>query len=107
MRNKLAMHLSPRCLEALLAVQIAATGFASLKFLQLGQRHLEDAYIEVYGGYGTRLLRLQLALYGVDPRISALPQADYPSPPAMRAPMACCYIGCNTMKHPRGRTHRP
>ena len=37
-------------LEALLAVQIAATGFASLKFLQLGQRHLEDAYIEVYGG---------------------------------------------------------
>ena len=49
-------------LEALLAVQIAATGFASLKFLQLGQRHLEDAYIDVYGGYGTRLLRLQLEL---------------------------------------------
>jgi hypothetical protein len=48
-------------LEALLAVQIAATGFASLKFLQLGQRHLEDAYIED-GGYGTRLLRLQLEL---------------------------------------------
>jgi hypothetical protein len=34
-------------LEALLAVQIAATGFASLKFLKLGQRHLEDAYIDV------------------------------------------------------------
>ena len=49
-------------LEALLAVQIAATGFASLRFLQLGQRHLDDAYIEVYGGYGTRLLRLQLDL---------------------------------------------
>ena len=49
-------------LEALLAVQIAATGFASLKFLQLGQRHLEDAYIEVYGGYATRLMRLQLEL---------------------------------------------
>jgi hypothetical protein len=49
-------------LEALLAVQIAATGFASLKFLKLGQRHLEDAYIDVYGGYGTRLLRLQLEL---------------------------------------------
>ena len=49
-------------LEALLAVQIVATGFAGLKFLQLGQRHLEDAYIEVYGGYGTRLLRLQLEL---------------------------------------------
>jgi hypothetical protein len=49
-------------LEALLAVQIAATGFASLKFLKLGQRHLEDAYIDVYGGYATRLMRLQLDL---------------------------------------------
>ena len=49
-------------LEALLAVQIAATGFASLKFLKLGQRHLEDAYIDVYGGYATRLMRLQLEL---------------------------------------------
>ena len=27
-----------------------------------GQRHLEEAYIGVYGGYGTRLLRLQLEL---------------------------------------------
>jgi hypothetical protein len=49
-------------LEALLAVQIVAAGFAGLKFLRLGQRHLEEAYISVYGGYGTRLLRLQLEL---------------------------------------------
>ena len=49
-------------LEALLAVQIVATGFAGLKFLQHGQRHLEEAYISVYGGYGTRLKRLQLDL---------------------------------------------
>jgi hypothetical protein len=49
-------------LEALLAVQIVATGFAGLKFLQRGQSHLEEAYIEVYGGYSTRLLRLQLEL---------------------------------------------
>ena len=49
-------------LEALLAVQIVATGFASLRFLQLGQRHLEDAYIDVYGAYATRLMRLQLEL---------------------------------------------
>jgi hypothetical protein len=49
-------------LEALFAVQIAATGFASLRFLQLGQRHLEDAYIDVYGGYATRLMRLQVEL---------------------------------------------
>src|SRR6266480_1952710 len=49
-------------LEALLAVQIVAAGFAGLKFLQRGQSHLEEAYISVYGGYGTRLLRLQLDL---------------------------------------------
>jgi hypothetical protein len=49
-------------LEALLAVQITATGFASLKFLQRSQMHLEEAYISVYGGYGTRLVRLQLEL---------------------------------------------
>ena len=30
--------------------------------LQRGQRHLEEAYIGVYGGYGTGLLRLQLEL---------------------------------------------
>ena len=51
---------SGRCQEALLAVQIVATGFAGLKFLQHGQSHLEEAYISVYGGYATRLLRLQL-----------------------------------------------
>src|SRR5262245_39595801 len=34
--------------------------FAGLKFLQRGQMHLEEAYITVYGGYSTRLLRLQL-----------------------------------------------
>ena len=49
-------------LEALLAVQIVATGFAGLKLMQRGQSHLEEAYISVYGGYGTRLLRLQLEL---------------------------------------------
>ena len=49
-------------LEALIAVQIVATGFAGLKFLQRSQRHLDEAFIGVYGGYGTRLLRLQLEL---------------------------------------------
>jgi hypothetical protein len=49
-------------LEALIAVQIVATGFAGLKFLRHGQSHLEEAYISVYGGYATRLLRLQLDL---------------------------------------------
>ena len=49
-------------LEALLAVQIVATGFAALNFLRRGQMVLEEAYISVYGGYSTRLLRLQLDL---------------------------------------------
>jgi hypothetical protein len=49
-------------LEALLAVQIVATGFAGLKFLQRGQSHLGEAHISVYGGYANRLLRLQLDL---------------------------------------------
>jgi hypothetical protein len=49
-------------LEALLAVQVVATGFAGLKFLQRSQRHLDEAFIGVYGGYATRLLRLQLEL---------------------------------------------
>ena len=49
-------------LEALIAVQIVATGFAALKFLRYGQAVLEEAYISVYGGYATRLLRLQLEL---------------------------------------------
>jgi hypothetical protein len=49
-------------LEALIAVQIVATGFAALKFLRRGQAVLEEAYISVYGGYATRLLRLQLEL---------------------------------------------
>src|SRR5262249_36566549 len=40
-------------LEAVIAVQIAATAFAGLMFLQNGQCHLEEAYIRIYGGYST------------------------------------------------------
>jgi hypothetical protein len=49
-------------LEALIAVQVVATGFTGLKFLKHSQRHLDEAFIGVYGGYATRLLRLQLEL---------------------------------------------
>jgi hypothetical protein len=49
-------------LEALLAVQIVATSFISLKFLKHSQRHLDETFIGVYGGYATRLMRLQLEL---------------------------------------------
>jgi hypothetical protein len=44
-------------LEALIAVQIVATGFTGLKFLKHSQRHLDETFIGVYGGYATRLLR--------------------------------------------------
>jgi len=47
-------------LEAVIVVQIASTAFAGMKMLQLSQRHLEEPYIEVYGGYALKLLRLQL-----------------------------------------------
>jgi hypothetical protein len=49
-------------LEAMISVQIAATGFAGLKFLRHSQHHLDETFIGVYGGYATRLLRLQLDL---------------------------------------------
>ena len=43
-----------------MAVQIAATGFAGLKFLRQSQHHMDEIYIDVYGGFATKLLRLQL-----------------------------------------------
>ena len=49
-------------LQALLAVQIAATGFAGLKFLRQGQTHMDETYIGVYGGFATKLFRLQLEI---------------------------------------------
>jgi hypothetical protein len=47
-------------LEALLAVEIAAIGFAGHKFLRQSQHHLDEVYIGVYGNYAIKLLRLQL-----------------------------------------------
>ena len=49
-------------LQALMAVEIVATGFAALKFLGQSQRHMDEIYIGVYGGYATKLLRLQIEL---------------------------------------------
>jgi hypothetical protein len=47
-------------LQALLTVQIVATGFAGLKFLRQSQHHMDETYIAVYGGFATKLLRLHL-----------------------------------------------
>ena len=52
-------------LQALLVVQIVAAGFTGVKFLGLSQRHLDEIYIDVYGGYATKLLRLQVEMIQV------------------------------------------
>jgi len=52
-------------LQALLAIQIVAAGFTGVKFLGLSQRHLDEIYIDVYGGYATKLLRLQVEMIQV------------------------------------------
>jgi hypothetical protein len=46
-------------LEALLAVQIVATGFSGMRFLRQSQRHMVEDYIDVYGAYAIKLLKLQ------------------------------------------------
>jgi len=46
-------------LEALLAVQIVATGFSGMRFLRQSQRHMMEDYIDVYGTYAIKLLKLQ------------------------------------------------
>ncbi len=59
----LIASVQPRSeLEALIAVQIAATAFAGLEFLHLSQRHLDEVHIEVWGGHAIQLLRLELKL---------------------------------------------
>jgi hypothetical protein len=46
-------------LEALLSVEIIAAGFAGLRFLRQSHRQMTEDYINVYGGYAIKLLRLQ------------------------------------------------
>jgi hypothetical protein len=47
-------------LQALLAVEIAAIGFAGHKLLRQSLQHLDEIHIGVYGNYALKLLRLQL-----------------------------------------------
>jgi hypothetical protein len=49
-------------LEALLAIQIIATGFSGMRFLRQSHRHMTQEFIDVYGGYALKLLRLQSEL---------------------------------------------
>src|SRR6202023_2691180 len=52
--------MQPRSeLQALLAVQIIAIGFAGLRFLRQSHRNMTEDFINVYGNYAIKLLRLQ------------------------------------------------
>ena len=52
--------MQPRSeLQALLAVQIIAIGFAGLRFLRQSHRQMTEDFINVYGNYAIKLLRLQ------------------------------------------------
>jgi hypothetical protein len=61
-------------LEALLAVEIIAAGFAGLRFLRQSHRQMTEDYINVYGGYAIKLLRLQNEM--ILRPLSAWQQAD-------------------------------
>ncbi len=65
MNAALALIHSVHCqseLEAFLAVEIVATGFAGLRFLRQSQHSMTDEYIHTYGPYANKLLRLHLDL---------------------------------------------
>ncbi|HYV32145.1 MAG TPA: hypothetical protein VEO53_13710 [Candidatus Binatia bacterium] len=59
----LITSIQPRSeMEALIAVQIVATGLSGLRFLRQSQHHMSEDFIEVYGGYAIKLLKLQTEL---------------------------------------------
>jgi hypothetical protein len=65
LNSALAIISSARCqseLEALIAVEIVATGFAGLRFLRQSQHSMTDDYIRTYGPSANKLLRLHLDL---------------------------------------------
>ena len=49
-------------LEALMAVEIIATGFSGLRFLRQSHKNMTEEYISVYGNYANKLLKLQMGL---------------------------------------------
>ena len=59
----LISSIQPRSeMEALMAVQIVATGFSGLRFLRQSQHQMNEDFIDVYGGYAMKLIRLQTDL---------------------------------------------
>ena len=43
-------------------VEIVATGFSGLRFLRQSQKFMTEDYINIYGNYANKLIRLQLDL---------------------------------------------
>ena len=65
LNSALAIIDSVQCrseLEAFIAVEIVATGFAGLRFLRQSQHSMTDDYIRTYGPYANKLLKLHLDL---------------------------------------------
>ena len=61
----LAIIHSAQCrseLEALITLEIVATGFAGLRFLRQAQHFMTEDYIELYGNYADKLLKRQISL---------------------------------------------
>jgi hypothetical protein len=55
--------IQPRSeMEALIAVEIVATGLSGLRFLRQSQHHMVEDFIDVYGGQAIKLLKLQTQL---------------------------------------------
>jgi len=55
--------------RAVLAVQVIVTGFSGLRLLRQSQQHMTEEFIDVYGNYAIKLLRLQNDLaIGVEDR---------------------------------------
>jgi hypothetical protein len=49
-------------MQAFLAVEVIATGFSGLRFLRQSHRHMTEDFIDVYGNYAIKLLRLHTEL---------------------------------------------
>ena len=76
-------------LEALIAVEIVATGFSGLRFLRQSHKNMTEEYVSVYGNYANKLLRLQLDLIQALDRHRRGHQADRRGsarPPPFRRP---------------------
>ena len=48
-----------------MAVQIVATGLSGIRYLRQSQHHMDESFIEIYGSYAIKLLKMQNELLQV------------------------------------------